>query len=133
LKTRILIVEDDPQRIFLFRRHLETPENDLAITSSAQLAIDMLSDYRYDWLFLDHDLNPGDDMEFMGAAVDNINSGYAVACFLEERKEFCPQHVVLHSMNPWGVQRMNAAIPQAKEVTAAWTVSFDQLKAYMGA
>ena len=43
-----------------------------------------------------------------------------MAKWLEENPEFKPKNIILHSLNPYGVANMNAALPEAVSVPFAW-------------
>jgi CheY-like chemotaxis protein len=124
-KTRILIVEDDPGRYQGFVVNLGRIDHAIAITDSAEIARDMLIDYNWDWLFLDHDLGGS----FMSESDDN--SGYAVALHLEEFPDDKPENVVIHSMNPTGADRMQAAINGSILLPNAWMYKLKEIEGYV--
>ena len=110
---KILILEDDLQRVKLFSENFMNAE--LIFTQIPAEAIHHLKIEEFDYLFLDHDLGgkvyaPSDE-----------NSGYEVARWLEEHPDRQPKHIILHSLNPAGVTRMQQALPEAKVVPFVWT------------
>jgi len=82
---------------------------DLDWTQTASETIQALKDKEYDAIFLDHDLG-GKVMVKSG-----IGTGYEVAEWIAENLEEVPQ-VILHSMNPVGVENMKSVLPTADVV-----------------
>ena len=112
---RILILEDDIERLAVFRRELIGHE--VFCTDLAEIAIKQLEDSDWDFLFLDHDL--GGEV----FVTKTKNTGYEVALWLEEHSERKPNIIYLHSLNPNGRMRMKQAIPEAIEATFAWRIA----------
>lgn len=111
--SNVLILEDDPNRINLFKRAL-CGTNYIKITDNAQECIKFLSEQKWDVLFLDHDL---------GGRVyvkETENTGYEVALWLEEHKDKQPNTIIIHSYNPEGAKRMNQALPNAIQKPGIW-------------
>ena len=111
----ILILEDDINRTIQFYKMFEG--NDTQIVESPDECIQKLKDFKWDVLFLDHDLGgeiycPSDD-----------KSGYKVAKWLEEFPEYKPTKIFLHSMKPIGRQNMKNAIPEAVELPFAFLIN----------
>lgn len=115
---RILILEDDQIRVEKFKENF-SGYDDLFITDSPTETISKLDSENWDWLFLDHDLGgnifcPSDE-----------KSGYAVAEWLEQNPKKKPKHIVLHSMNVVGRQKMKQAIPESIEALGVWFAEID--------
>lgn len=95
---KILVLEDDPNRIEIFKKHLS--KHDTAYTDTAQGAIDLLKANEYDVIFLDHDLG---GQTYVDAK--NTNTGSEVVRFLVEQDVNgigCNIHAtyIIHTMNP---------------------------------
>jgi len=118
--VRILILEDDLARRILFTEHLSG--HAVVPVTLASTAIELLEKEEWDWLFLDHDLG-GEIM-----VPSESNTGYAVAVWLEEHPERKPQHIILHSMNPVGREKMQRALPEAIQLPGAWCYTLDELQ-----
>ena len=90
---RILILEDDPNRIEIFNKNLVGAE-EIYHTEFADVAKSKLEEQNWDVLFLDHDLggetyvNP-----------ENTNTGSEVARWLNQNPDRIPELVIIHSMN----------------------------------
>jgi CheY-like chemotaxis protein len=123
--ARILILEDDLERRSVFAGYLS--EHDTVPVTLASTAIELLEKEEWDWLFLDHDL--GDTWR----ADEGHNTGYAVAKWLEEHPERKPRHIILHSMNPIGRERMQQALPEAIQLPGAWNCTLDEIREAIGA
>lgn len=67
---------------------------------------------KYDWLSLDHDLEPVNGSP--------AGTGSDVAKFLENNPTYKPRVVTLHSANTVGVHNMKAAIPSAILAPKLW-------------
>jgi CheY-like chemotaxis protein len=101
----VLVVEDDVERQNWFLKRFFGQTVDLA--STAAQGIRLLTENRYDGVFLDYDLTP----EHSAGQWDD-STGYAVACHLAQN----PQRraiICVHSMNPSGSQRMVDALRSA--------------------
>ena len=97
---RILILEDDPQRVCRFRELFKALEVELRHVATAADAIALLHSDRFDAVFLDHDLGGRVYVDS-----DEPNTGFQVAKALPEtlnRSSF----VVVHSWNPGGTEKM---------------------------
>lgn len=110
---KILILEDSDERIQQFKKNFMGAK--LIFTQTPKEAIEQLKKHKIDILFLDHDLGG------TTYADSDENSGYAVAKWLEENPEFKPKEIILHSLNPDGVAKMNAALPEARKAPFIWT------------
>lgn len=100
---RILVLEDDVQRIKWFKSVLIGVVADFAV--EAQEAIDLVNKNKYDIIFLDHDLG-GKQM----VDVNEFNTGSTVAKVIagKDWKDDCD--VIIHTYNPDGRENMRAII-----------------------
>ena len=115
--TKILILEDSEERIKAFKKNFFSV--DMFYTDKPLVAIEELKKGGYKMLFLDHDLGG------TTYAASDENSGYAVAKWLEENPQHQPPIIVLHSLNPTGVENMNKALPNAKKVPFVWNMQLN--------
>lgn len=111
---KILILEDNDQRQKQFKDNLI--DHDILITDSSKIAIEKLKKEKWDYLFLDHDL--GNEV----LVPSGENTGYEVAKFLEENKQFIPNKVIIHSLNFEGARKMLFALPNAEYIPFGWTI-----------
>lgn len=109
---RVLILEDDPNRVSVFLRKLEGHEVDSVSTADA--AIWMLQQNEYDMAFLDHDLG-GKAHQQSGPG-----TGYEVAKWIKDHPDRAPKQIVIHSCNPAGSQNMYCVLPDARVIPFAW-------------
>jgi CheY-like chemotaxis protein len=114
---KILILEDSEERIKAFKQNFIGTE--LFFTDKPAIAIEELKKGGYDSLFLDHDLGG------TAFSASDENSGYAVAKWLNENPQYQPALIVLHSLNPIGVQNMKAELPNAKIVPFIWNLKLN--------
>lgn len=103
----IFILEDNSFRVAWFKKTFLN--YNLTIIDNAQEANKLLSEKKYDLIFLDHDL---DDRVFVNS--DEENTGYQVAKELgnpdrEHLNRETP--AIIHSLNPAGAGRMIEAHP----------------------
>lgn len=103
---RVLILEDDAERIAWFRDHLVEP----VVVSTAHEAIDRLKREKFDYVFLDYDLGPF-MLNTAGAWTEPSGNGVDVARFLPPTPEY---RVVIHSQNQHAAKEMASMIPGAK-------------------
>ena len=113
----ILILEDDRGRQEKFIQN--TVGHVRVITDMVTACIESLKaaielNNPIDILFLDHDLGSHIMQE------SGPGTGYEVAVWLEEHPRYQPKHIVIHSFNPDGAMRMNAALPKAVRWPGAW-------------
>jgi CheY-like chemotaxis protein len=99
----IFLLDDDRRRHRWFTKRFEGDELDIAETVDE--AKELLSQYAYDAIFLDHDLLPhhyeSNDHDDYGS------TGYAVAEWLNENKELNrAATVIVHTRNADGAIRM---------------------------
>lgn len=107
-QMKVLILEDDPNRIGVFKRKLH--EHDLYFFTNVPDAKDATINFGpFDYYFLDHDL---EGKVFVSS--DYSNTGYQFAKFLAEIE--AQGEIIVHSMNPVGAQNIKGVLPQAKVV-----------------
>lgn len=107
---KVLILEDSIARINTFKKYL-SEDHDLYFydnVQDAKEAIELLGPF--DILFLDHDL---DDKIYVNS--NEPNTGYQLAKWVAE-KGIKFNEIILHSLNPAGVQNMKTILPEAKIV-----------------
>ena len=99
---KILILEDNIERIKVFKTHLFNEEKDFCTT--AEQAIELLTAKKYDLVYLDHDLEgkPYEDSNYK-------NTGYQVAKVIPTTINKDTQ-IIIHSMNPIGAKAMRDVI-----------------------
>ena len=98
---KILIVEDDKERIKWFQSHLIG--HLLTVTDKVDIAKVLFSEHEYDLAFLDHDLA---DEDYRDQDREEEN-GSALARFLFENPQVAEKtSFVIHSLNQNGVARM---------------------------
>lgn len=121
----ILIVEDDPNRIRYFRRHLIGAVVDWVKT--AVEAAGRLNAQRYDVIFLDHDLHYHGDLDPTktgnGMQVAYIIAQRAANAYAQQAHPSLPL-VIVHSHNPTGsahiVRHLRQARVPVKQRASAW-------------
>ena len=109
---KILILEDNLERQEQFKKNLVG--HDIEITDSSKIAIEKLTSQKWDCLMLDHDLG---NQVFVPSG---DNTGYEVAKFLEEHKQFMPSNIIVHSLNTAGVKNILNALPNAIHIPFVW-------------
>lgn len=107
-EPRILVVEDDEERIAIFRDDLGGFALDLA--DSVEGAAKHLEGPRYDLVFLDHDLEHGARVYI---DPEEPGTGYQIAKLLAARPEYREVPVVVHSFNWFGANRIVKELPNA--------------------
>ena len=112
IMAKILILEDDPERIKIFQRNLISHSVTMVVTASE--AIQKLGDETWELLMLDHDLG-GKVLVASGPETD-----YEVAKWLYENPDRQPPNIILHSFNTVGRANMKALLPQAHDFPGAW-------------
>lgn len=105
--SRILVVEDNASRVCLFKKLLSEYKVDFC--DSADQSIELLKQYSYDVIFLDHDLG---NREYVDS--NDANTGYQVAKFIESNS--IESKIFIHSLNPVGVQNIKFVLPNAEVV-----------------
>lgn len=104
---RVLLLEDDPRRVEWFRQRICQLDH----ADSVEGAIALLSNNRYDFVFLDHDLGT---LHYAGeaASLDDKAPGQAVAKHLASLG-WIGDNVVIHSWNPDGAKMMKNLLRNA--------------------
>lgn len=111
-KYKILILEDDDNRIVYFRRNLYG--HDVIVTKFSKEAIGLLKKFKFDVLFLDHDLG-GKQMVAPGE-----NTGSEVAEWLNAHPDRQPPSINIHSYNPDGAKNMHRLLPGSILCPGVW-------------
>jgi hypothetical protein len=107
----VFLLEDDERRHRWFRKKFVNDEID--ITDQIEEAKDYLQKYRYDAIFLDHDLIP----EHYKAQDehDDERTGIAIAFWLAENPQIQPSAlIIVHTRNADGALRMVEKLREAK-------------------
>ena len=112
-KLRILILEDSPERAKWFNINFHKEDNDIFISDDTKVVIEKLKNEKWDMLCLDHDL--GDEI----LVESGENTGYEVAEWLSTQESH-PDIIILHSLNPAGVQNMQDKLPKAIQFPFIW-------------
>ena len=99
---KILVLEDDPERIRMFRVWFK--DYDMDMTDQASEAKKLLDSKLYDVIFLDHDL---DGRVFVHSS--EANTGYAVASYIPKSINKGTRTIV-HSHNFVGATKMVDAV-----------------------
>ena len=110
--SRILILEDLPDRIEVFLSKLAHCGL-VVVVSSVIDAIEALSAFTFDCIFLDHDLDGRN-----GVPTDDPNCGTRVAEFISIKN--IETTVIIQSLNPHGAQSMKQLLPEAIIFPGAW-------------
>jgi hypothetical protein len=99
---RVFLLDDDETRHDWFAERFRGDQLDIAV--EPRRAIELLSNYFYDAIFLDHDLLPE---HYKSSARDDERTGYAVASWLAARPDVQPASTILvHTRNADGAVRM---------------------------
>lgn len=110
---KILILEDSPDRIIKFKNMFsQNSKNFIHVdyVDTAKDAISLLEKYKYDLIFLDHDLG---GKIFVNS--DEENTGNTVIKQIPYTKNLSTK-IIVHSHNPGGVNRMLSI----KELDSVW-------------
>lgn len=104
---RILVLEDNPERIKRFRDELRFTKAYVAV--NARHAIGLLGDFRFDVVFLDHDLGGEENVES-----DSKNTGAEVCRWVSMHPGNCADtRFIIHSLNPVGAMEMERLLRDA--------------------
>ena len=99
---RVFLLDDDEARHDWFEKRFAGDQLDIAV--EPRRAVELLSNYFYDAIFLDHDLLPE---HYKSSAPDDERTGYAVAAWLASRPDVQPASTILvHTRNADGAMRM---------------------------
>jgi len=103
---RILIIEDNEQRIKQFKSNFKGAE--LTIVKTVDSAIKTIKKEKvFSYMFFDHDLGNGGD------SIDIIN-------WLLNHKSKIAKNIYVHSANPVGAQNIVNRIPHARKAAMIW-------------
>lgn len=110
-KTRILVLEDDPERHKAFKNRFAELQSDATYTivETAQDCESLLKSEEYELIFLDHDLG---GKVFVDSK--DLNTGAAVARWIAKNKESIlgDPIFIVHSLNPDGSEYMRQTISE---------------------
>ena len=107
--SRILVVEDDARRRIWFEARFADCER--YMTDQVAVAIQWLSEWDYDLIFLDHDLL---EEHYCEVIADDGQTGYVVAAWLANNPERQTQaQIIIHSLNYPGSDRMLEVLQSA--------------------
>lgn len=107
MKTTLLILEDDPERIALFAKRFSEFYT-ITFVCTADEAISLFKNKdSFDLIFLDHDLG---GKTYVDSSIHN--TGYTVAKHLANIGSN-GRNVILHSMNSVGTSNMKSVLPLA--------------------
>ncbi len=99
---RVFLLDDDESRHDWFGERFAGDQLDIAV--EPRRAIELLSNYFYDAIFLDHDLLPE---HYKSSARDDERTGYTVAAWLAAHPDRQPAATILvHTRNADGAMRM---------------------------
>lgn len=119
---RILILEDDPERMKTFRRSAEMCSGnghsiEIIHHDTAWECIQDMNRLDFDLVFLDHDLDGR-----VYVQTTDPNCGTRVALFLEEWRDVRARHgkVIVHSFNEGAAKGMVALVPNSEWIPGAW-------------
>jgi len=99
---RVFVLDDDESRHDWFAERFPGDQLDIAV--EPRRAIELLTNYIYDAIFLDHDLLPE---HYKSSALDDENTGYAIALWLAAHPEAQRAATILvHTRNADGAMRM---------------------------
>jgi len=99
---RVFVLDDDESRHDWFGTRFPGAQLDIAVEPLR--AVELLKNYFYDAVFLDHDLLPE---HYNSSALDDERTGYAVARWLAAHPDAQPAAAILvHTRNSDGAMRM---------------------------
>lgn len=120
---RILILEDDENRIDRFRQNFIGC--DLDVTKDPNEANKWLEEREYDAIFLDHDL---EDSHYLEDCLSKETTGLCTASFLGEKLWLSSNAtVIIHSLNPAGRERMKQACLKRNPQIVPFNTLFERL------
>ena len=106
---KIFILEDNPHRMIKFRRNLIG--HDIDHTDTVRASNRLLILYKYDLIFLDHDLG---GREMVNSLEEE--TGYQVAVFMASFGKNQETPCIVHSCNPAGANNIIRALPHAIQI-----------------
>ena len=113
---KILVLEDNKERIKIFRDRMEMDGVSLMVCDEVEACITALENVDYDYLFLDHDLGGHVYVESDG----DEKTGWHVAKWLSEHTDRMPENVIVHSLNESGRKNIISLLPDASDIPFAW-------------
>jgi len=119
----VFILEDSSFRIEFFKAWLEKEGHSLSFSKDVEEAQRILSQKKFDYIFLDHDL---DDDPF--GKYEEENTGYQLCKWLREHPSFTPSQVIVHTMNGAGAENMMKELRQCPKKLDIKRVPFDILR-----
>jgi len=133
---KIFILEDDDNRIALFKKRLIRDGRTVIIAKSVREAIEIAPTHApYDTIFLDHDLAPEHYEDFdpsvqIGEVSERTPDGYDFAKWLVLNVNMVHEgtQIVVHSLNPNGSENMIREINCSNLGPFAIRVPFTRLK-----
>jgi CheY-like chemotaxis protein len=111
--NRVLILEDNKERIVQFRKNLNGLN--VVVDEHAVDAIQHLQNEDWDVLFLDHDLG-----DAVCVSTNNKDTGSEVARWLESNPTRKPRIIIIHSLNVVGQKYMKGILLNAVIFPFAW-------------
>lgn len=102
----VFILEDDPNRMKIFRRNLIG--HPISHADNVHDAKKILSGKKFDYIFLDHDLGGKTYVDS-----NDPNTGYQLAKWIAS-KSIPYQRLIVHSLNTVGAQNIQSVIPDAE-------------------
>jgi len=117
----ILILEDNEDRMKVFRRKLEGHQGHRVFhAKTPRDAISMLRSNQIHVLFLDHDLGIVGNGAYEKSGP---GTGFEVASWLADHPEHMPNQIILHSLNEPGRKAMKACLPAdiTVDLPGAWS------------
>lgn len=105
----VLFLDDNPSRVRYFKSKIDSDLPCTYVTTAGE-AIKALANGRYTLVFLDHDLEAGEE----GQATSPLNSGMTVAQYLaREKARAVYMKVIVHSLNKSRAQEMLRLLGEA--------------------
>ena len=112
MMPKMLVLEDNKTRQRAFKQKFIGWS--VTIVEKAEEAISLLTENRYDYLCLDHDLGEQENVP------SGPGTGYEVADWLSKNPDRMPDNVIIHSYNPAGRENMKRALPNAQVKPGIW-------------
>lgn len=126
---RIFILEDDPNRIHVFRKWLG--HHDLTVEISTDRAVDvLLNEPQFHLLFFDHDLG---GRQMVSSRDYETGAEVAKQLVAEDSSKVQDSIVVIHSLNYQGARNIHSILEPFALVQVEPIINFDWLKVREGA